>query len=54
MTSPKTTIAGALLAGLTAVSVYQSNGGKLDDWKLWTIPAAIAVLTFLTKDSSAK
>lgn len=51
MTNPKTTIAGAMLAWLTAISVYQTNGGNLSDWKLWAIPAAIAVLTFLTKDA---
>ena len=50
MNSPKTTIAGALLAGLTFIGQFQANGGKLDDWKLWAIPAAIAVLTYLTAD----
>lgn len=50
MTSPKTTLAGAVLAGLTFIAQYQANGGRLDDWKLWIIPTGIAVLTFLTKD----
>jgi len=46
----KTTASGAILAGLTFVAQYQSNGGDLKDWTLWAIPAAIAVLTYLTKD----
>jgi len=46
----RTTLAGAVLAVLSYISIYQGNGGDLNDWKLWAIPAAIQLLTFLTKD----
>ena len=42
----KTTIAGAILAGLLAI-----QNEDLTDWKAWILPAAIAVLGFLARDA---
>lgn len=42
---------GALLAGLSFLAIYQSNGGNLSDWKQWLIPTLIAVLGYLSKDA---
>ena len=50
MTNPKTNIAGILLAGFTALAIYQQNGGNLADWKQWVIPACVAMLAFYSKD----
>lgn len=47
----RTTIIGALLSGVTAISIYQGNGGNLEDWKLWILPAIMQVLGFLAKDA---
>lgn len=48
----KTTLIGALLAGATAISTYQTNGGNLADWKLYAIPVLLAVLGYLAKDAN--
>ena len=53
MKSYKTTIIGAIFAALTAIQTYQSNGGNLDDWKLWVFPTLIAAFGFLAKDFDA-
>lgn len=47
----KTTLIGALLAGLSFLAIYQSNGGALDKWQQWIIPALIAVMGYLAKDA---
>lgn len=47
----QTTIAGALLAGLIAIQ-EASKGGDLANWKLWILPAAIALLGFVAKDAT--
>lgn len=47
----KTTILGALLAGVSFLGVYQTNGGDLGDWKLWVIPLLLQVLGYLAKDA---
>lgn len=47
----RTTFIGALLAGLSFLAAFQANGGNLSDWKLWIIPALIAVLGYLAKDA---
>lgn len=47
----KTTLTGALLAGLSFLAIYQNNGGNLSDWKQWLIPTLIAVLGYLSKDA---
>lgn len=51
MKSYKTTIIGALLAGVSFLAIFQSNGGDLADWKQWTIPVLVAVLGYLSKDA---
>jgi hypothetical protein len=51
MKNYRTTIAGAALAALSFISIYQANGGELTDWKQWLIPAAIAALGYLAKDA---
>ncbi|WP_395739282.1 hypothetical protein [Prosthecobacter sp.] len=51
MKNYRTTIAGALLAAVSSVALYQNNGGNLSDWKLWIIPALIAFLSYLAKDA---
>ena len=52
-TSWKTTYAGAALAGLAFLQLYQQNGGNLTDWKQWAIPFAIAIIGYLAKDRNA-
>lgn len=51
MRNYRTTIIGALLAGLSFLAIYQSNGGNLSDWKQWLIPTLIAILGYLSKDA---
>lgn len=51
MKSWKTTLAGALLAGVHSVNIYQTNGGDITDWKLWVLPALVATFGYLTKDA---
>lgn len=46
----KTTIAGALLAGLTVLGQV-SDGQSLDDWRNWILPVALAVIGFLARDA---
>lgn len=46
----KTTVAGALLAGLTALAELQS-GADFGDWKAWIIPVGMAVIGFLARDA---
>lgn len=47
----QTTIAGALLAALIAIQ-ESAKGGDLTDWKLWALPASIALLGFVAKDAN--
>lgn len=49
----KTTIIGALLAAVSAIAIYQESGGDLADWKQYTIPALLALLGYLSKDTGA-
>jgi len=51
MKNYKTTIAGAVFAALTFIQTFQTNGGNLNDWKLWLIPAVIAALGYVAKDA---
>jgi hypothetical protein len=51
MKNYKTTIAGAILAALAFVQTFQANGGNLNDWKLWLIPAVIAAMGYVAKDA---
>jgi drug/metabolite transporter (DMT)-like permease len=47
----RTTLIGAVLAGVTFLAQFQQNGGNLDDWKLWVIPALVTVLGYVAKDA---
>jgi len=47
----RTTLIGALLAGLSFLAIYQANGGNLGDWKQWLIPVLIASLGYVAKDA---
>lgn len=49
----KTTIIGALLAAVSAIAIYQQSGGDLADWKQYAIPALLALLGYLAKDTGA-
>ena len=51
MKNYRTTIIGALLAGLSFLAIYQQNGGSLSNWQQWLIPALIAVLGYVAKDA---
>jgi hypothetical protein len=51
MTNWKTTVTGALLAAITAISIYTTNGGDFSDWKLWLFPVLLAVFGYLAKDA---
>jgi hypothetical protein len=48
--SYKTTIIGLVGAALTFLYQYQTNGGNLTDWKLYTLPLLIALFGAYTKD----
>lgn len=51
MKNYRTTIVGALLAGLSFLAIYQSNGGDLANWQQWLIPVAVAALGYVAKDA---
>ena len=46
-----TTLIGAALAAVSFIAQYQTNGGSLDDWKIWAIPALMAALGYVAKDA---
>ena len=50
----KTTIAGLLLAGVSVLQSTLQAGNKIEDWKTWIVPVALALLGYLAKDSPAK
>lgn len=47
----KTTLIGAVLAGLAFLAMYQSSGGDLNKWQQWLIPALIAAIGYVAKDA---
>lgn len=51
MKNYRTTILGSVFAALTFIQTFQANGGNLNDWKLWLIPAVIAALGYVAKDA---
>ena len=53
MKNYRTTLLGSIFAALTFLQTYQSNGGNINDWKLWLIPAVIAALGYVAKDAGA-
>lgn len=50
MNNWKTTLIGAMLAALSFVSIYQTNGGDIAHWQQWIIPACIAAIGIVAKD----
>lgn len=54
MKNPITTISGALGAGLYALQDYLTGGGRLDDWKFYIVPVAIAAIGYLSPDPKRK
>ncbi len=53
MKNLKTTIAGVITAALVALTNILQNGAKLEDWKTWVVPVAIAVMGYVSKDYNA-
>ena len=51
MKNYRTTLLGSIFAALTFLQTYQANGGNINDWKLWLIPAVIAALGYAAKDA---
>lgn len=51
MKNYRTTVIGALLAVVSFLSIYQTNGGDLADWKQWLLPALLALLGYVAKDA---
>lgn len=47
----RTTFLGTALAVAEFMSRFQTNGGTLDDWKLWLVPALLSGLGYLAKDA---
>jgi hypothetical protein len=50
----KTTLAGALAAVATAITLVVQQGASLTDWKTYIVPAAMALLGFLSGDKTPK
>jgi hypothetical protein len=48
----KTTLIGLLAAAAAAIQTTVQDGHSLDDWKTWILPASLAVLGYLAKDST--
>jgi len=48
----KTTILGLLAAVAATIQATVQNGHSLDDWKTWILPVALAVLGYLSNDST--
>ena len=46
----KTTLIGAAMAAVTALTTFQSNGGNLGDWKLYALPVLTDFLGYFAKD----
>jgi hypothetical protein len=48
----KTTIIGAIAAAAAAIQAIVQQGAKIEDWKTWILPAAIALLGYVAKDET--
>jgi uncharacterized membrane protein YkvI len=53
MKNLKTTVAGVITAALVALTNILQNGAKLEDWKTWVVPVAIAIMGYVSKDYNA-
>lgn len=47
----KTTIIGIIAAAAAAIQGIVQQGHSIEDWKTWILPAALAALGYLAKDS---
>lgn len=47
----KTSLIGCVGAAITAISIYQNNGGNLSDWKLYLFPVLLAIWGVVQKDA---
>jgi len=48
----KTTILGLLAAVAATIQAIAQEGHSLDDWKTWILPVSLAILGYLSSDSS--
>lgn len=48
----KTTIIGVLAAVAATVQSVVQQGALITDWKTWVLPAALAALGYLAKDTN--
>ena len=48
----KTTILGLLAAVAAAIQTTVQDGNSLIDWKTWILPVSLAILGYLSSDSS--
>jgi hypothetical protein len=48
----KTTILGLLAAVAAAIQATVQDGHSLIDWKTWILPVSLAILGYLSSDSS--
>lgn len=49
----KTTILGLLAAVAATIQTTVQDGHSLDDWKTWILPVSLAILGYLSSDSTA-
>ena len=49
----KTTIFGLLAAAAAAIQTTVQDGHSLDDWKTWILPVSLAILGYLSSDTTA-
>ena len=49
----KTTILGLLAAVAATIQTTVQDGNSLVDWKTWILPVSLAILGYLSKDSTA-
>ena len=47
----KTTLSGAIGAGLLALVAHLQGGCLITDWKCWVTPVTIAVIAYFSKDA---
>jgi hypothetical protein len=48
----KTTILGLLCAAAAAIQTTVQDGNSLDDWKTWILPVSLAILGYLSSDTT--
>ena len=48
----KTTIFGLLAAAAAAIQTTVQDGHSLDDWKTWILPVSLAILGYLSSDTT--